>query len=109
MLKEHSASDYGCIKIVPPSSFKPGLAFDTGSDKKLPTRFQVLQDLSQGKAFKQNEEGRTFREFVDLAAQVEHGDVPTTTEDFNRLEKRYWDMVENNVGPRTKVEYAADV
>lgn len=29
--------------------------------------------------------------------------------DFEALEKNYWDMVENNVGHRTRVEYAADV
>ena len=32
-----------------------------------------------------------------------------TQADFDELEKRYWDMVENNVGPTTRVEYAADV
>jgi hypothetical protein len=29
--------------------------------------------------------------------------------DYAELEKRYWDMVENNVGQRTRVEYAADL
>jgi len=29
--------------------------------------------------------------------------------DFAALEKNYWDMVENNTGQRTRVEYAADV
>lgn len=32
-----------------------------------------------------------------------------TDVDYAELEKRYWDMVENNVGQRTRVEYAADV
>lgn len=40
---------FGCIKIVPPSTFKPPFCFDTASDRKLPTRYQTLQDLSQGK------------------------------------------------------------
>lgn len=40
---------YGCIKIVPPESFEPPFCFDMSSERKLPTRFQTLQDLSQGK------------------------------------------------------------
>ena len=48
-LYKEGAWKYGCIKIIPPSSFRPPFWFDTSSDKKLPTRFQVLQDLSQGK------------------------------------------------------------
>jgi hypothetical protein len=32
-------AQYGCVKIVPPSSFKPPLAFDTESARKLPTRY----------------------------------------------------------------------
>ena len=39
IVKKHNAGQYGCIKIVPPSSFKPGLAFDTESKKTLPTRY----------------------------------------------------------------------
>lgn len=40
---------FGCIKIIPPASFKPEFSFNPGQDKKMPTRFQTLQDLSQGK------------------------------------------------------------
>ena len=29
--------------------------------------------------------------------------------DYANLEKKYWDMVENNSGQRTQVEYAADI
>ncbi len=45
---EH-AHKYGIVKIIPPESFRPALAFDTFSPQKLPTRYQVLQELSQGK------------------------------------------------------------
>jgi len=39
LLRNHHAQDYGCVKIVPPPSFRPGLAFDMESNQKLPTRF----------------------------------------------------------------------
>jgi len=68
----------------------------------------VLQDLSQGKAFKQNNEGRSFAEFLQLS-KVHESEKISTEADYAELEKRYWDMVENNVGTRTRVEYAADV
>ena len=45
---------------------------------------------------------------MELSDQLEK-DKTTTKADFERLEKDYWDMVENNVGPRTRVEYAADI
>jgi hypothetical protein len=51
LLRKHNIARYGCIKIIPPESFRPPLAFDMDSDQRLPTRYQVLQELSQGKAF----------------------------------------------------------
>lgn len=39
---------YGCIKIIPPPNFKPELSFDVKSDRRLPTRYQVLHKLAQG-------------------------------------------------------------
>ena len=45
---------------------------------------------------------------MELSDQIEK-DKATTKADFEKLEKDYWDMVENNVGPRTRVEYAADI
>ena len=45
---------------------------------------------------------------MDLAKA--HEPIPNKTPaDFANLEKKYWDMVENNTGERTRVEYAADV
>jgi len=61
----------GTIKIVPPPSFKPTLAFDKKSKAKLPTRYQVLQQLSQGVPFNQNVEGHTFEQFEALANKRE--------------------------------------
>jgi len=43
---------FGVIKIIPPPSFKPEFSFNAVPDKKMPTRFQTLQDLSQGKVKK---------------------------------------------------------
>lgn len=77
LIKKQGAYQYGCIKIVPPQSFKPTLAFDQNSTQKLPTRFQVLQELSQGKGFKQNATGRTFRELMDLSDQLETDQMET--------------------------------
>ena len=28
LMKKHNGKKYGCVKIVPPASFRPGLAFD---------------------------------------------------------------------------------
>lgn len=41
-LMDQGVTKYGCIKIVPPKSFSPPFAYDMFSDKKLPTRYQVL-------------------------------------------------------------------
>lgn len=42
-------------------------------------------------------------------SKVHESEKISTEADYAELEKRYWDMVENNVGSRTRVEYAADV
>ena len=57
----YGAEEYGTVKIIPPASFKPTCLFDTESDRKLPTRYQVLQKLSQGVPFHQNPKGHTFK------------------------------------------------
>jgi len=48
-LYAEGAHRFGTIKIVPPKSFQPPLAFDTNSKQLLPTRLQTLSHLGQGK------------------------------------------------------------
>jgi len=48
-LFKQGAGEYGCIKIIPPTSFKPPYSFDTQSSQKLPFRSQTVQNLSRGK------------------------------------------------------------
>lgn len=89
------AYQYGTVKIVPPESFKPGLAFDKDQNVKIPLRHQVLQDLSQGKPFYQDSNGLTYREFEESCKKAP---IPKTKEDFLEIEKQYWEYVENQVG-----------
>ena len=39
---EMNAHKYGCVKVIPPASFKPHNVFDMKSDRKLPSRVQIL-------------------------------------------------------------------
>ena len=49
LYEKEKAYRYGIVKIIPPASYRPALAFDMFSKQKLPTRYQVLQELTQGK------------------------------------------------------------
>jgi len=42
LYNQKKCHQYGCIKIIPPASFKHQLSFDITSDRKLPARYQVL-------------------------------------------------------------------
>lgn len=99
---EEGGREAGCIKIVPPASFKPPFAFNTRSEKRLHTRKQVLQKLSQGLPFTHNKEGYTFKEFEAMATQNEAGDANIDWADddevYRNIEKSYWDLVENQIG-----------
>ena len=46
LFSKNKGVEYGCVKIVPPASFKPGFYFDINSEQKLPTRYQVLHKLA---------------------------------------------------------------
>jgi hypothetical protein len=109
LIRAHNILDFGCIKIIPPESFKPTLAFDMESNQRLPTRYQILQELGQGRAFKQNTNGRTFKEYIDLAKEMGDNNQSHQNNYYKELEREYWEQVDNCKGEQTKVEYAADV
>lgn len=48
-LYSEGAHKYGCVKIVPPTSFTPPYSLDASSEKNMPFRSQVLQNLTKGK------------------------------------------------------------
>ena len=48
-LYAEGAWKYGCIKIIPPASYTPPFSLDTESERKMPFRSQVLQNLTKGK------------------------------------------------------------
>jgi len=37
---------YGCVKVIPPASFKPKNLFDMKASTPLPTRYQTLKKLT---------------------------------------------------------------
>lgn len=83
------------------------------SDLRMPTRYQVLQKLSQGVPFDQNLNGHRFRDFKEISVrrekEDEHIDWSDDYEVFNHIEGKYWDHVEHQLGEEVKVEYAADL
>ena len=46
LFHEQDVHKFGCIKVVPPKSFKPTNYFDMKSNRKLPSRIQIMQKLS---------------------------------------------------------------
>jgi len=71
---------------------------------KMPTRYQVLQQLALSRPFNQNDEGHTYSEFQKMAQIIEDD-----KDSVEKIELDYWDMVDNQMGPEKLIEYAADL
>lgn len=48
-------------------------------------------------------------ELVNISRELEEKDRCETPEDFWKIERDYWNYVENQVDPIVRVEYAADL
>ena len=98
IIDNEEAQSYGCVKIVPPSSFKPPCAFDTEADTKLLTRFQVIQQLGRARSFSDNHPGRTYRELAEMSREKEAFTVVDAAMGekvaHEELEEEYWNMVD---------------
>ena len=49
----------------------------------------------------------TFTEYAQLSRKLEENDG--NQPDYEKIERDYWDYVENQTGPEVKVQYAADL
>ena len=65
-------------------------------------------------AFNPNDEGNTYKDFKKIAEKFQNKYF-SKYKDLNHderteeLEKEYWKIVEDNIGERVEVEYAADL
>ena len=98
IVENAEARSYGCVKVVPPSSFKPPCAFDTEADTRLLTRFQVIQQLGRARSFTDNQPGRTYRELEQMSREKEafavHDAAMSEKAAYEELEEEYWNMVD---------------
>ena len=104
-LYAEGAWKYGCIKIIPPTSYTPPFSLDTSSQSKMPFRSQVLQNLTQGKPFGFNKEGMTYSEFKSKAESLQEAylaDMKNLSEHekFMEFQRDYWSIVDNGVSSK---------
>mmetsp|Transcript_18955 Transcript_18955/g.21774 ORF Transcript_18955/g.21774 Transcript_18955/m.21774 type:complete len:191 (+) Transcript_18955:424-996(+) len=109
MLYNQGMQEYGCVKIIPPASYKPPSALNKHSAQKLPTRYQTLQQLSQSKPFETNLEGMTCQEIIDKDLGKHEYKELTERQQYDELEKKFWYLVDHSQSEKTVVEYAADL
>jgi len=100
-LFKEGAWKHGCIKIIPPSSFKPPFSFNSKSHQKMPFRSQTVQNLSKGKEFTYNKEGETYEDFKTKSQALEEKyfrSLQNLSEKERNMEiqKDYWNLVENH-------------
>ena len=114
-LFKEGASKYGCVKIIPPSSFKPPYSFNKCSKQKLPFRSQTVQNLSRGKVkifglnwiqeFIYNKEGTTYKEFREKATILEEKYLEDISnlpykEKILKIQQDYWNLVDNHTSDK---------
>jgi len=108
-LYKEGASEYGCIKIIPPASFKPPCPLSKDSTMKLPSRYQTIQKMGQGKPFDFNSDGITLSDFKKKDLGTTTYESLVSQKKYDELEKMFWDFVENTESEEINVEYAADL
>lgn len=92
---------YGCIKIVPPTSFKPEFVMNYKSTMKMPYKQQNLHGLKHNKDAEYHPEGITYEEFKKKATLFESQycsrfEGMSEEEKFQALQEDYWNIVEYN-------------
>ncbi|EAS03798.2 JmjC domain protein (macronuclear) [Tetrahymena thermophila SB210] len=103
----------GVVKIIPPPEWKPDFQFSK-IQSKVNTRVQVVNKLSKGKPFEQNEEGFTYKEYQQYAEKFQKKYDYQTEERFIEKERlneyEFWSIVEfPHLFKDVEVEYAADL
>mmetsp|Transcript_18953 Transcript_18953/g.21767 ORF Transcript_18953/g.21767 Transcript_18953/m.21767 type:complete len:191 (+) Transcript_18953:419-991(+) len=104
-LYQKGAWKYGCVKIIPPDSFRPPFSFDTKSTKRFQYRSQVLENLIHGKPFDYNKDGITYEEFRANAKVLEDQYLQnfkfrSDENKISTLQKDYWDIVEEHTSEK---------
>eukprot|EP00345_Euplotes_harpa_P008640 CAMPEP_0168347180 /NCGR_PEP_ID=MMETSP0213-20121227/18824_1 /TAXON_ID=151035 /ORGANISM="Euplotes harpa, Strain FSP1.4" /LENGTH=114 /DNA_ID=CAMNT_0008356195 /DNA_START=628 /DNA_END=972 /DNA_ORIENTATION=+ len=76
---------------------------------KLPSRYQTIQKMGQGKPFDFNSDGITLSDFKKKDLGTTTYESLVSQKKYDELEKMFWDFVENTESEEINVEYAADL
>eukprot|EP00344_Euplotes_crassus_P012649 CAMPEP_0196998300 /NCGR_PEP_ID=MMETSP1380-20130617/3721_1 /TAXON_ID=5936 /ORGANISM="Euplotes crassus, Strain CT5" /LENGTH=548 /DNA_ID=CAMNT_0042414825 /DNA_START=26 /DNA_END=1672 /DNA_ORIENTATION=- len=108
-LYAEGAHEYGCVKIIPPTTFSPPNPMDKSSSKRMPTKLQTVQELSQAKPFDPNDEGLTFQEFIEKDPGSDKFKHLIDSKDYDQVERNFWNFMENPDSETINIEYASDL